>query len=184
MQPRHFTGIHFWSDQIYSPLASSMFAPGLEQVMREFRSTNSSLASFVVSVYILGYAVGPLFMAPLSELYGRLPVYHVSNALFVVFTIACAVSSNLGMLVAFRFLDGCVGSTPLVLGGGSIADLISQEKRGGIMAIWAIGPLLGPSCWTYCWRVCGGESGLEVGVLDYCHCCRCICLSLMLAFPY
>jgi MFS family permease len=58
-----------------------MFAPGLEQVMREFRSTNSSLASFVVSVYILGYAVGPLFMAPLSELYGRLPVYHVSNAL-------------------------------------------------------------------------------------------------------
>jgi multidrug resistance protein len=121
-----------------------MFAPGLEQVMREFRSTNSSLASFVVSVYILGYAVGPLFMAPLSELYGRLPVYHVSNALFVVFTIACAVSSNLGMLVAFRSLDGCVGSTPLVLGGGSIADLISQEKRGGIMAIWAIGPLLGP----------------------------------------
>jgi MFS family permease len=48
------------------------------------------------------------------------------------------------MLVAFRFLDGCVGSTPLVLGGGSIADLILQEKRGGIMAIWAIGPLLGP----------------------------------------
>jgi multidrug resistance protein len=122
-----------------------MFAPGLEQVMREFRFTNSSLASFVVSVYILGYAVGPLFMAPLSELYGRLPVYHVSNALFVVFTIACAVSSNLGMLVAFRFLDGCVGSTPLVLGGGTIADLISQEKRGGIMAVWAIGPLLGPA---------------------------------------
>jgi multidrug resistance protein len=121
-----------------------MFAPGLEQVMREFRSTNSSLASFVVSVYILGYAIGPLFMAPLSELYGRLPVYHVSNALFVVFTVACAVSSSLGMLVAFRFLDGCVGSTPLVLGGGSIADLIPQEKRGGIMAIWAIGPLLGP----------------------------------------
>jgi MFS family permease len=95
-----------------------MFASALEQVMREFRSTNPSPASFVVPVYILGYAVGPLFMAPLSELYGHLPVYHVSNALFVVFTIACAVSSNLDMLVAFRVLDGCLGSTPPVLDGG------------------------------------------------------------------
>jgi multidrug resistance protein len=121
-----------------------MFAPGFSQVMKEFRSTNTSLASFVISIYILGYAIGPLIMAPLSEIYGRLPVYHVSNALFVIFTVACAVSSNLGMLMAFRFLDGCVGSTPLVLGGGSISDLIRQEKRGGIMAIWVMGPLMGP----------------------------------------
>lgn len=121
-----------------------MFAPGLSLVMKEFRSDSSSLASFVVSIYVLGYAIGPLFMAPLSELYGRLLVYHVSNLLFVIFTVACAVSSNLGMFIAFRFLDGCVGSTPLVLGGGSIADLITQEKRGGIMAIWAMGPLMGP----------------------------------------
>jgi multidrug resistance protein len=121
-----------------------MFAPGLSLVMKEFHSASGSLASFVVSIYILGYAIGPLFMAPLSELYGRLPVYHVSNLLFVIFTVACAVSSNLGMLIAFRFLDGCAGSTPLVLGGGSIADLITQEKRGGVMAIWAMGPLMGP----------------------------------------
>ena len=121
-----------------------MFAPGLSQVAREFHSTNASLASFTVTIYILGYAVGPLFMGPLSELYGRLPVYHVSNTLFVVFTVACALSTNLGMLIAFRFLDGCVGSTPLVLGGGTITDMITQQKRGGVMAIWAMGPLLGP----------------------------------------
>jgi multidrug resistance protein len=121
-----------------------MFAPGLSQVMKEFHSTSGPLASFVVSIYILGYAIGPLLMAPLPELYGRLPVYHISNALFIIFTVACAVSNNLGMLLAFRFLDGCVGSTPLVLGGGSISDLITQEKRGGAIAIWAMGPLMGP----------------------------------------
>jgi MFS family permease len=112
--------------------------------MKEFHSTNSLLATFVVSIYLLGYAIGPLIMAPLSEIYGRLPVYHVSNVLFVVFTVACAVSSNLGMLIAFRFLDGCVGSTPLVLGGGTISDLVRQEKRGGMMSIWAMGALVGP----------------------------------------
>jgi MFS family permease len=86
-----------------------MFAPGVAEVMKEFHSTNSVLASLVVSIYILGYAFGPLFIAPLSEMFGRLPLYHTTNVLFVIFTISCAVSSNLGMLIAFRFLAGMMG---------------------------------------------------------------------------
>lgn len=126
------------------PLASSMVAPGVPQVMTEFKSDNIELASFVVSVYILGYACGPMVIAPMSELYGRLPVYHVCNVLFVVFTIACAVSSNLNMLIAWRFFEGLFGSSPLTIGGGTIADMVIQEKRGGMMAIFAMGPLMGP----------------------------------------
>lgn len=121
-----------------------MFAPGVPEVMAEFHSTNTTIASFVVSIYILGYAFGPLFIAPLSELYGRTPIYNVSNVLFVIFTIACAVSSNMGMLIGFRFLAGMMGSTPLTIGGGTNADMFKQEERGAAMAIWSIGPLLGP----------------------------------------
>ena len=128
----------------FSPLASSMFAPSIPELMREFHSTNVQLASFVVSVYVLGYAFGPLIIAPLSELYGRLPTYHVCNAGFFIFTIGCAVSSNLNMLIGFRFVAGAFGSCPLTLGGGTIADMIVQEKRGGMMAIIAMGPLMGP----------------------------------------
>ncbi|KAI4224359.1 MAG: hypothetical protein L6R40_008451 [Gallowayella cf. fulva] len=126
------------------PLASSMFAPGIPEVMTEFKSDNVELASFVLSVYILGFAFGPMVLAPMSEEYGRTIVYHVCNILFVVFTIACAVSSNLNMLIAWRFFEGLFGSAPLTIGGGTIADIIVQEKRGGIMAIWAMGPLMGP----------------------------------------
>lgn len=121
-----------------------MFAPGVPDVMREFHSTNIELGSFVVSVYVLGYAFGPLLIAPLSELYGRLYLYHACNVLFVIFTVACAVSSSLKMLIGFRFLAGCAGSAPLTLGGGTIADMIRQEKRGGAMSIWAMGSLIGP----------------------------------------
>ena len=121
-----------------------MFAPGVPEVMSEFHTENEQLASFVVSVYILGYAFGPLAIAPLSEMYGRLPLYHGANLGFIIFTIACAVSSNLNMLIGFRFLEGLFGSCPLTIGGGTIADMIVQEKRGGVMAIWALGPLMGP----------------------------------------
>ena len=128
----------------YSPLASSMLAPAVPQVMTEFKSTNQELASFVVSVYILGYAFGPLIIAPLSELYGRLPIYHTCNVLFIVFTVACGLSTSLNMLIGWRFLQGTFGSCPLTIGGGTISDMIIQQKRGGVMAIWAMGPLMGP----------------------------------------
>lgn len=99
-----------------APLASSMFAPGVPQLMKEFKSTNEELASFVVSVYVLGFAVGPLFLAPLSEIYGRLPIYHIANIGFVALTIACALATNLNMLIGFRFLEGVFGSAPLTNG--------------------------------------------------------------------
>jgi len=70
-----------------TPLASSMFAPGVPQLMEEFNSTSVELGSFVVSVYVLGFAVGPLLFAPLSEIYGRLPIYHFCNLGFLAFTV-------------------------------------------------------------------------------------------------
>lgn len=48
------------------------------------------------------------------------------------------------MLIAFRFFAGSVGSAPLALGGGSIADTISREQRGTAMALWMSGPTVGP----------------------------------------
>jgi MFS family permease len=126
-----------------TPLASSMFAPAIPSVMAEFRSRSTELGGFVVSVYVLGFAVGPLAFAPLSELYGRLPVYHACNVCFVAFTIACALATNLNMLIAFRFLAGVFGSAPLTNGGGSIADLVEQAKRGKAMSGFAMGPIVG-----------------------------------------
>jgi MFS family permease len=80
--------------------------------MEEFKIKNVELASFVVSLYVLGFAVGPMFLAPLSEIYGRLPIYHTCNVGFLAFTIACALATNLNMLIGFRFVAGCFGSAP------------------------------------------------------------------------
>lgn len=127
-----------------TPLASSMVAPATPLIMREFHSSNDTIASFIVSIYILGYAVGPLFLAPCSEVWGRLPVYHICNFMFVIWTMACALAPNIAALLVFRLLAGIAGSCPITNGGGSIADLIVQEKRGGAMALFVLGPLLGP----------------------------------------
>ncbi|KAJ5874928.1 uncharacterized protein N7529_003358 [Penicillium soppii] len=127
-----------------TPLASSMFTPGVSDVMKEFGSTSSMIGSFVVTVYILGYCFGPFLIAPLSEIYGRVPLYHACNLLFLIFTIACAVAQSMPQLIVFRLLAGMAGVCPLTIGSGTVADMVPKEKRAGIMAIWAMGPILGP----------------------------------------
>ncbi|KAL1892478.1 hypothetical protein Sste5346_006988 [Sporothrix stenoceras] len=127
-----------------TPLASSIFAPGVPALMAEFKSDSNELAAFVVSVYVLGFAFGPLLIAPMSEIYGRNIVYHVCNVCFIAFVVGCALAPSLNTLIAFRFLSGVFGSCPLTNGGGSIADMVSQEHRGAAMASFAVGPLLGP----------------------------------------
>lgn len=121
-----------------------MVAPSISQIIHDFHSNSNELATFVVSVYLLGYAFGPLLLAPLSELHGRMIIYNVCNVLYLIFTIACAVAPNLSALIVFRLLAGTVGSAPLTIGAGSLADMIRAENRGLAMSVWVLGPVLGP----------------------------------------
>ena len=126
-------------------LASSMVVPALPQVSAELHNTSEALSSFVISVYLLGFGIGPPVLSPLSELWGRNVILNITNALFAPFTVACALSISLSMLIGFRFVAGCAGSAALTIGGGTIADVMPPEKRGKAMAIFAMSPLLGPS---------------------------------------
>jgi MFS family permease len=56
-----------------------MVAPALSAIDKEFGITNQVLSALVLSIFVLAYAVGPLFLGPLSEMYGRVVVLHLSN---------------------------------------------------------------------------------------------------------
>jgi hypothetical protein len=64
------------------------------------------ILTLLVSVWELGEAFGPLFIGPLSKNYGRLRIYHTTRVIFIIFSLACAVSSDIDMLLVFRFLNG------------------------------------------------------------------------------
>ncbi|KAJ5273098.1 MFS general substrate transporter [Penicillium angulare] len=131
-----------------TPFASSMMSPALLNIGKDFPGTSDTILSFTVSIYIIGFGLGPLILAPLSEVYGRNIIYHVSNILFTVFTACCGLSPNIGALLAFRVAAGFFGGAPLTNGGGTIADLVVPQKRGLIMSIFSasmlMGPVLGP----------------------------------------
>ncbi|KAL3466936.1 major facilitator superfamily domain-containing protein [Aspergillus heterothallicus] len=125
-------------------LAATMFAPGAASLAEDFNITSSTVVSLTVSIYLCGFAVGPLFIAPLSELYGRLVIYHICNVVYIGFIIGCALGKDTGMFLAFRFLAGCASSGPLTVGGGTVADVVPPAQRGRAMSLFFMGPLLGP----------------------------------------
>ncbi|KAK8008363.1 major facilitator superfamily domain-containing protein [Apiospora marii] len=125
-------------------LAATMFAPGVADLAIDFGVTNTIVVLMTVSIYVLGFALGPLILAPLSELYGRLVVYHCCNLGYIGFTFGCAFSTDVAMFLVFRFLAGTMASGPLSVGGGTIADLYPPQLRGKAMSMFSLGPLLGP----------------------------------------
>ncbi|KAI1390884.1 MFS general substrate transporter [Hypoxylon trugodes] len=130
---------------LFANLAATMFAPGAAQLAEEFHITNSTVTTFTVSIYVLGFMIGPVILAPLSELYGRFAIYQICNVIYFSFTLGCALSKNVGMFLAFRFIAGCACAGPLTIGGGTIADVTFQQSRGKAMSAYILGPLLGPS---------------------------------------
>lgn len=92
-----------------------MVAPALTSISKEFGITNVVEAQLVLSIFVLAYAIGPLYLGPLSEIYGRVPVLQLANLVYLVFNIACGASRNKGEMIAFRFLAGLGGSAPLAV---------------------------------------------------------------------
>lgn len=142
-----------------SPLASSIFAPGIPFINADFHNKSQLLGSFAVSVYILGFAVGPLFLSPLSEIYGRYIVLNSSNVAFCAFTLGCALAPNLHGLIIMRFLAGVGGSACLTIGTGVIADLFLPVQRGKAVAMYSMGILFGPIVGP----ICGGFIAQRAG---------------------
>lgn len=128
-----------------SPVSSSMVAPALGQISQEFGITQSILQTMVLSAFVLAYAFGPLFLGPLSELYGRTIVLQLANLFYLVFNLACGASKNTAQLIVFRFLAGLGGSAPLAIGGGVLGDVWLAEERGRAVALYSLMPLLGPA---------------------------------------
>ncbi|KAF2799242.1 hypothetical protein K505DRAFT_346061 [Melanomma pulvis-pyrius CBS 109.77] len=68
------------------------------------RSRNVALLP--VTLYIVGFSIGPCIASPLSKLYGRRCIYWTNLPLLIIFNAIAAASSNFVVLVVFRFLAG------------------------------------------------------------------------------
>ncbi|KAI1076475.1 MFS general substrate transporter [Whalleya microplaca] len=124
--------------------ASSIYTSTYGQMNPEFR-ISQIVGTLGLSTFVLGIALGPLLMAPLSEFYGRRPIYIISWAMFVVWLIPSAVARNVATMLVVRFIDGFAGSAFLSVAGGTVSDVFRRDEIQAPMTIISLSPFIGPS---------------------------------------
>lgn len=113
-------------------------------LQRQF-GLSRNVALLPVTLYTLGFSIGPCIASPLSELYGRRWIYWTNLPLLIIFNAIAAASSNFVVLVVFRFLAGVGGSGVLAVAAGSLSDIWDTRDAGRVGVPYILAPFLGPS---------------------------------------
>ncbi|KAI1473923.1 MFS general substrate transporter [Daldinia eschscholtzii] len=124
--------------------SSSVVTPDIVGVADEF-GVSEEVALLSITLFVVGFGVGPMIFAPLSEIYGRRIIYGTTLLVAVVFIIPGAVAKNIATLLVARAIDGIAFSAPMTLVGGTLADLWRSEERGIPMAAFSAAPFIGPA---------------------------------------
>ncbi|KAJ7232962.1 major facilitator superfamily domain-containing protein [Mycena haematopus] len=135
--------ISFLTFSIY--IGSAIYTSSIPGLMSEF-NVSLTTATLGLTLYVLAYGIGPMFLSPLQELpiLGRNPVYMATLFLFVIFQIPIVTATNISTVLAMRFMTGFFGSPALATGGASMADIFPQSQFAYVLGIWALGAVAGP----------------------------------------
>ncbi|KAI1451530.1 MFS general substrate transporter [Annulohypoxylon moriforme] len=124
--------------------SSSVVTADIVGVSDEF-GVSQEVALLSITLFVVGFGIGPMIFAPLSEVYGRRIIYGTTLLVAVVFIIPGAVAKNIATLLVARAIDGIAFSAPMTLVGGTLADLWRSEERGIPMAAFSAAPFIGPA---------------------------------------
>ncbi|TKW53541.1 Polyamine transporter 4 [Colletotrichum tanaceti] len=124
--------------------ATSITGPATAEIMQAF-SVSRTLSVLPLTLYTLGIAVGPVFIAPFSEVFGRKPIYIASCTLLLAFLGGAAAATSFAGLLVCRFLAGVLGSAGIAVGAGTIADVWEVGKGATVSILYILGPFLGPT---------------------------------------
>ncbi|OSX62680.1 hypothetical protein POSPLADRAFT_1046100 [Postia placenta MAD-698-R-SB12] len=121
---------------------------GISSNLMKTFNMSQELATLTISLFIFGYCVGPLFWGPLSEQYGRRPVFLVSFPVYMCFQIGCALSHNVASIMVFRLLSGMFAAAPMSNSGALISDIWDAKTRGIALSLFVLAPFMSPACGT------------------------------------
>lgn len=105
-----------------SSLGSSIIAPA-QPAIAEYIGASSEVTVLCISLYILGFAFGPLLWAPISEIWGRRVSMIPAMLCLGLFSIGTATSKNATSVFLTRFFGGLFGSAPVSNVSAALGDI-------------------------------------------------------------
>jgi len=130
-------------------MATDVMLPALDIIAKDLSITNSNDSQFVISSLFLGFAVGQLFVGPLSDSFGRKPVVYVSYAIFIIGCLLAIFATDFSILLAGRVLQGLGVAGPRIISVAIVRDGYEGREMARIMsfimAVFIIVPAIAPA---------------------------------------
>ena len=124
-------------------VSSAVFNAAIPITAREFDVSLETM-SLATSLFLFGFATGPVLMGPASELLGRKIPFFLGYLAFVLFQIPVALAQDAPTVLVFRFLGGVASAASPAIVGGYLADFLYPLELGVAVAIFAATTLIGP----------------------------------------
>ena len=117
-------------------MGSSIYTPGQVAIQEQFHVGHVT-ATLNLSLYVLGYGLGPMVFSPLSEVssIGRNHIYMATLFLFFILQIG-ALAPNIGGLIAIRFITSFFSSPAVSTGEKTLGDFIKPEILPLFIGLW------------------------------------------------
>lgn len=130
-------------------LAIDAMLPALPAIGATLGVTVANDRQFVISIYLLGTAIGSLVYGPLADRFGRKGVLVPALVAYTVFAIGCGLATSFPMLLALRFAHGMVSAALGVIVVAVIRDLFSGDamakRMSLIFLVFMIVPVIAPT---------------------------------------
>jgi len=154
-----------WTLLSLSPIigmAVDLVAPSLPAIAQDLNISNG-LSKGIISIYLLGYALGNFFSGFLTDAFGRIKILRFGVLGFSIISILPVFFPQIEILLLARFLQGITIGAFAVVARAIFSDILSPEKLvrfGTIMAtMWGIGPVIGPAIGGYLQFYIGWKAG-------------------------
>ena len=129
------------------PFAIDMYIPALPTISADLHASTAA-TQMTLMVFFLAFGICQIVYGPVSDMVGRKPPLYVGLALFLVGSVGCCLASDIGWLIAFRFLQGTGASAVMVIPRAIIRDLhtgIEATKLMSlVMLVFSVSPILAP----------------------------------------
>lgn len=129
------------------PLSMDMYLPSMPEIASDLHAPMAEVG-LTISSYLIGFAVGQILYGPVSDRHGRKPVLLGALALYFAASVACALSTSIEGLIAFRALQALGGSGAVVIARAIVRDLYAGARAGRELSLMgsvtALAPVLAP----------------------------------------
>ena len=133
---------------VLPPLSIDLSLPALAIIASDLHTTDP-LSAMTLSLFLLGYAVAPLFCGPLSDRYGRRPVLLLGCSAFTLGAAGCALTPNITVLLICRVIQGLGSGAATVLSTALIRDLFegheARSRLAQIGVLRSFAPMIAPT---------------------------------------